>query len=196
MTLPIIALGNEILRKISKPVVVEDEKIETLLDEMWISMNESDGVGLAAPQVNRSLNLFVINTKIMYERLTDDERINLFPDEKGIKETFINTKIVSHSEITWSDYEGCLSIPGVYETVERSWEITLEYFDENFNAHTRSFSGYNAKVIQHEYDHTQGVLFIDRLSPLRKKLLKSKLNRIVVGKVNTNYPIVFKKHTS
>jgi len=191
MALPIITYGYSILQKPCSEVPALSEELDTLIKNMWKCMDLAGGVGLAAPQVNSNLKVFIVNSKIMYDDLSDDERKELFSDDNGIIETFINAKIITRSDKTWSDYEGCLSIPDITEQVERSWEIIVEYQDTDFKLHKKLFSGYTAKVIQHEYDHTNGVLFIDHLSALKKKLLSGKLKKISAGKFKIKYRTKF-----
>ena len=191
MALPIMTYGYSILQKPCSEVPAPSEELDTLIKNMWKCMDLAGGVGLAAPQINSNLKVFIVNSKIMYDDLSDDERKAMFSEDNGIIETFINAKIITTSDKTWSDYEGCLSIPDITEQVERSWEIILEYQDSDFKMHKKLFSGYTAKVIQHEYDHTNGVLFIDHLSLLKKKLLSSKLKKISAGKFKTSYRTKF-----
>lgn len=187
MIRPIVALGNKILREKCEIVESNNVQLATLLADMWETLQHSNGVGLAAPQANSKLNVFIVNSAIVYNDLGTKEQLELFPDGPGIMETFINARIVYKSEETWIDEEGCLSIPGIYEQVERAWKITVEYFNPDFELKLHTFSGYTARVIQHEYDHTQGKLFIDHISILRRKILRSRLMKIVQGKVKTSY---------
>jgi peptide deformylase len=190
-SLPIMAYGQKILRKSCLDVCEETEELNELVIALWYTLETSGGVGLAAPQVNRAIKVFIVNSKLMYDDLSDSQRLVVFPDDKGIKETFINAKISNKTEEKWSEQEGCLSIPGIVEPVDRSKEITVEYLNENFQPKRVRYSGYTAKVIQHEYDHTRGVLFIDHLPPLSKKLLNSKLKQIIRGKEIVDYPIKY-----
>ncbi len=192
--LPIIAYGNHILRKTCYEIEQQDQETDTLITNLWDTLNISGGVGLASPQINLIYQAFVVNSKLMYDDLDDQERNKFFPDDEGIQETFINARIIDKSEKTWSETEGCLSIPGINEPVKRQWEITVEYLNKDFQLQKKQFSGYTAKVIQHEFDHTNGILFIDYLAALKKKLLRGKLKRITDGKVETEYPIQFLKH--
>jgi len=185
MILPIITYGYSVLRKTSSEVPGPSMELDSFIQNMWDSMDAAEGVGLAAPQVNRPLNLFIVNSKLVYDEISVAKRAAKFEGDEGIIETFINAKIIAKSDTSWSDYEGCLSIPGISERVERPWEIIIEYQDRHFTTHKKRFSGYTAKVIQHEYDHIKGVLFIDHLSSLKKKLLNGKLKKIQTKKLKT-----------
>ena len=191
MIIPIIAYGHRILRRNCKELNQGDDKINLLAINLWQTLDSIGGVGLAAPQINNKNSVFIVSSKLMYDGLDDDGKKKLFPGDKGITETFINPKITARSQETWNDFEGCLSIPGIEEQINRSWEVEIEYFDLGFKFHKKQYSGYTAKVIQHEYDHTQGILFIDHLSPLKKKLISSKLKNIINGKVETKYKVKF-----
>lgn len=193
MQLPIIAYGHNILRKQCGEVSQSTKNLNEFVMNLWDTLNKSGGVGLAAPQVNQDSKVFVVNSKLMYEDLSVRKRKYFFPEDEGITETFLNAEIINKSEKVWDEYEGCLSIPGIEELTNRSWSIVIEYQDKYFNHHRKQFSGFTAKVIQHEYDHTRGVLFIDYFSPLKKRLLRNKLKQIKNGKVETNYPIKFVK---
>ncbi|MEF8983919.1 MAG: peptide deformylase [Bacteroidales bacterium] len=191
MNLPIIAYGHNILRKQCREISQDDQTLNEFISDLWESLDRNGGVGLAAPQVNKDLKTFIVNSKLMYDDLSADQKTSFFREDEGITETFLNAEIVSKSEKVWSEDESCLSIPGIEEPVNRSWGIVIKYQDHNFNHHRKTFSGFTAKVIQHEYDHTRGVLFIDYLPSLKKRLIRSKLKRILDGKVKTKYPIKF-----
>jgi peptide deformylase len=193
MILPIISYGHDILRKRCKEVNKNLNGHEQLIKNMWETLNSVNGVGLAAPQVNRNLKLFLVNSKLVFESLQEEKRAGYFSGDQGITETFINAIITRKSKKTWVDYESCLSIPELYEEVERDWSITIEYYDAGFHKYKKKFSGYTARVIQHEYDHTQGILFIDYLSSLKKRLLQNKLRNISLGKVKVDYVMKFIK---
>ena len=155
-------------------------------------MYNSNGVGLAAPQINKDIRLFVIDSTQIFNN-QDEEDKGKYPDEPGVKQVFINAHVKELHGDEWPYNEGCLSIPKIREDVLRSEEVTLEYVDENFEPHTSIFNGITARVILHEYDHTQGKLFIDYLKPLKRKLLKSKLDDISKGKINVDYRMIFPK---
>lgn len=180
----IVAYGNQSLRKKSEEIEPDYEGLETLIDDMFETMYKSDGIGLAAPQIGKSIRLFVIDASVM----ADDD-----PTLDGFKKVFINAQKLDESGEEWEFNEGCLSLPAIREDIKRKEVIRLSYLDENFNPHEEVFDGIKARIIQHEYDHLEGVLFIDHVSPLRKRLLKSKLNAIEKGKVSTNYKIKFAK---
>ena len=181
MILPIVSFGNSILRCKCSPVQ-ENQPIEDILKNMYETMYNAQGVGLAAPQVGLDLSIFIIDTT----PFCDDEN-NLIP----LKKEFINPEIIDYSGKDESFNEGCLSIPGLREDVIRKDQIRIRYFDKNFNEHTEKYEGINSRVIQHEYDHLMGVLFTDRVSTLKKKLLKSKLNKIKNGDIEVDYDMKF-----
>jgi len=175
MILPVVLYGNPILRVKCSQITNDYPQLSTLIDNMWETMYNSNGVGIAAPQINLPIRLFVVDT------------LQLKDIPNGIKQVFINPTIISYSEQTNSHNEGCLSLPGISESIRRSDKITINYFDENFVEKTEEFSTLNARVIQHEYDHIEGKLFIDYLSALSKKLLKGRLTDIQSGKIKTKY---------
>jgi peptide deformylase len=179
MILPIVSFGSDVLRKECIKIDKSYENLDSLIDNMFETMYAASGVGLAAPQINKSLRLFIIDT----EPFEDEENT----DHVGIKKVFINPKILLKSGDIWSFNEGCLSIPDVREDVKRFSEVTLEYFDENFEKNTDSFLGLNARVILHEYDHIEGILFIDKITPLRKRMIKGKLKNIKNGDFSPQY---------
>jgi peptide deformylase len=192
MTLPIIAYGAPILREIAKNITPEYDGFAKLIEDMWETMYSSNGVGLAAPQINRNIRLFVMDSEQIFSGLEPDQK-GKYSDEPGIKQVFINARIKSLNGKEWSYNEGCLSIPKIREDVSRPEEVTLEYLDENFTAHTHTFNGITARIIQHEYDHIEGKLFIDYLRPLKRKLLKGKLDDITKGKIKVDYKMLFSK---
>lgn len=192
MNLPIVAYGNRILKQKCIPINENTQEIQDLIANMWETMENSNGCGLASPQINKPLQLFIVDSQITFENLdTEDQLLYFERNDKGIKETFMNAKIIDCSEERWEDYEGCLSIPGLSQKVERPWGITIEYLDQNFIKQIKSFAGLTARIIQHEYDHTQGVLYIDHLKPLTKKMIESKLKKIVNGNIKAGYPMKF-----
>lgn len=180
MIYPIVVYGSPILRRIAKDLDKNDKELPQLIADMWETMYFSDGVGLAAPQIGKSVRLFVIDTSDLSE---DD------PSLKGFKKAFINPKIVSlHGDI-WTYGEGCLSLPKIREDIERRSKVRIQYYDENWEYHDEEYDGVKARVIEHEYDHLEGKLFVDYLTPLKKKLLKGKLTDITKGKVDVDYKI-------
>lgn len=189
MILPIVAYGDAVLRKKAKDINKDYPKLNEVIENMFETMYNALGVGLAAPQVGLPIRLFVIDTTPFAddEDLTKEEQDQL----NGFKKVFINAKILEESGKEWSFNEGCLSIPDIREDVTREETIKIEYFDENFEIHTEEFSGLIARVIQHEYDHIEGVLFTDKLSSLKKRLLKGKLSNISKGKIKVDYRMRF-----
>lgn len=192
MILPIVAYGAPVLRKKAVDITPDYPQLEKLIADMWETMYASSGVGLAAPQINRDIRLFVVDSTVIFENLEDEEK-GKFPDAPGIKKVFINAHIKKLNGNEWSYNEGCLSIPKIREDIMRPESVTLEYMDEQFNRYTETFIGITSRVIQHEYDHTEGKLFIDYMKPLRRKLLGGKLNDISKGKIKTDYRMSFQK---
>jgi peptide deformylase len=190
MILPIVAYGAPILRTVCKDIDPAYPGLEKLIEDMWETMYASNGVGLAAPQVNKNIRLFVIDSAQIFENSDDDEK-DEYPDKPGVKEVFINAHVVSMQGGEWAYNEGCLSIPKIREDVNREKEVTLEYMDKEFKTHTRTFTGVTARIILHEYDHIEGKLFIDYLKPLKRKMLKGKLDDISKGKVRVDYRMTF-----
>ena len=180
MKYPVTVYGDVTLRKKARNIDKDNPEIKEIIENMWETMYYSDGVGLAAPQVGMSIRLFVIDASSG----ADEE-----PELKDFKKVFINPEIIETSGDEWVMNEGCLSLPEIREDVSRKDEVRIRYFDENFIEHEESFKGFAGRVIQHEYDHLEGKLFIDYLSPLRKRLLKSRLNAIATGKVRPHYRI-------
>jgi peptide deformylase len=192
MILPIVGFGHPILRTVAVDIDAEYPMLEKLIADMWDTMYASNGVGLAAPQINRAIRLFVIDSTQIFEGMEEDEK-KKYPKDLGYKQVFINAKIINLFGEEWSYNEGCLSIPKVREDVLRNEEVEIEYFDEHFNKQTQVFNGITARVILHEYDHIEGKLFIDKLPLLKKKLIKSKLTDITKGKVKVDYKMTFSK---
>src|SRR5690554_5552416 len=180
MILPIVAYGDPVLRKETEEIDKNYTDLDVLIENMFETMYEARGIGLAAPQIGRAIRLFVVDAT----PFEDDE--DLSEEERTLaatfKKVFINAYIVEESGDEWAFNEGCLSIPDVREDVFRQPEITIEYLDENFKEHRETYSGIVARIIQHEYDHIEGILFTDKLSPLKKRLIKSKLTNISKGK--------------
>lgn len=188
--LPIVAYGNPVLRKVADDIDADYPQFSKLLEDMWETMYASNGVGLAAPQVNRSIRLFVVDTIQIFESMDKTEAAS-YPDGPGYKGAFINARLLETGGIPWKYNEGCLSIPKIREDIERAETITLSYLDENFTPVTRSFDGITARVILHEYDHIEGKLFIDYLPSLKQKLIKGKLADISKGKIKVDYKMKF-----
>jgi len=192
MILPIVAYGHPVLRKICDDITPDYPNLKELIASMWETMYGSNGVGLAAPQVNKPIRLFVVDSLQIIEGLEEDEK-NDYPDDKGVKATFINAHIVATDGEEWSYNEGCLSIPKVREDISRPESLTIRYVDENFQPQEHTFNGITARVIFHEYDHIDGKLFIDHLKPLKRRMLKGKLENITKGKISVDYKMVFPK---
>ena len=163
MILPVVAYGNPILRKVADEITPEYPGLKQLIADMWETVYNSNGVGLAAPQINKSIRLFVIDT-IQIVKDFDKEDKQKYPDEKPIHQVFINAEKIEDTGDNWAYNEGCLSIPKVREDIQRTQKVRIKYLDENFVAHEGEFDGITARVIQHEYDHIEGKLFIDYLS--------------------------------
>ncbi len=192
MILPIVAYGSPILRAKAKDITPDYTGLQKLIEDMWETMYESSGVGLAAPQVNHNICLFIMDSQQIFAHQEEDEK-GKYPDEPGAKKIFINAHALDLNGNEWNYNEGCLSIPKIREEVIRPESITLQYLDENFQPNTETFHGLTARIIQHEYDHIEGKLFIDYLKPLKKKLLRGKLNDISKGKIQVDYKMIFPK---
>jgi peptide deformylase len=192
MILPIVAYGSPVLRKVCKDITPDYPGLEKLLADMWETMYNSNGVGLAAPQINKDVRIFMVDSTQIFDSLEEDE-LDLYPDGPGFKGVFINAHIEIIEGTEWAYNEGCLSIPKIREDVYRGESVTLNYVDENFQPHTKTFNGITARVLLHEYDHIEGKLFIDYIKPLKRTLLKRKLDDITRGKVSVDYRMVFPK---
>ena len=191
MKFPILAYGHPTLRKVAKDISPDYPDLQKLIDEMFEAMYESSGVGLAAPQIGKSIRLFVIDAEPFAE--LDEELSNADKTQLKGQRVFINAEILEESGKEWAFTEGCLSIPGINEDVMRQEKIKIKYLDREFNEHIEEIDGILARVIQHEYDHLEGILFTDHLSSLKKRLLKRKLENISKGKVNVDYKMKFPK---
>ncbi len=189
MILPVVAYGDPVLRKVAKEINKDYPKLNEVIENMWETQYNASGVGIAAPQVGMSIRLFVIDAS----PFADDEDLNQEEQDflKGFKRVFINPTIIEETGEEWAFNEGCLSIPNVREDVFRQEQITVEYFDENWEKQQETLTGLAARVVQHEYDHIEGVLFTDKLSTLKKRLIKGKLSNITKGKVNADYRMRF-----
>jgi peptide deformylase len=182
MILPITAYGHPTLKKIAKDIDKDHPNLQTLIADMFETMYYSRGVGLAAPQIDQSIRLIVIDASPYAED---------FPETKDFKKVFINAKITEESGEEWAFNEGCLSVPDIREDVMRKSKIRMQYYDENFNAFDEVFEGVAARIIQHEYDHLQGILFVERLASLKKMLLKRRLTNISKGEIKVDYRMKF-----
>ncbi len=184
MILPITIYGHPVLRKIAKDIDKNYPDLEKFKEDMWQTMYYSDGVGLAAPQVGHSIRMFVIDCSSFAEEE---------PELEGFKKMFINAQITERFGEEWTMSEGCLSIPGINENVKRPDGIKIEYYDENWEFHSEEYSGFAARVIQHEYDHLEGIMFTDHCAPIKKRLLRGKLANISRGKFNAKYHTILPK---
>ena len=194
MILPIVAYGHPVLRKLAHDIDADYPQLDKLIEDMWETMYASSGVGLAAPQINRDIRLFVMDSEQIFANMDEKEKQeNIYPDTPGIKQAFINAHIVEEHGDDWGYNEGCLSIPKIREDIYRAEEVTIEYLDEKFQPHKRTFNGITARIILHEYDHIEGKLFIDYMSPLKRKLIKRKLDDISKGNVSVDYKMTFPK---
>jgi peptide deformylase len=184
MFLPIVAYGDPVLKEVGDEISPDYPKLKELIENMYETMYTSHGVGLAAPQIGLAIRLFIVDLSPF-----EDEESHL----AGFKKTFINAEIIEEVGEEWFFNEGCLSIPEVREDVARKPKITIRYYDEDFVEHTESYEGMAARVIQHEYDHIEGILFTEYLSPLRKRMIKRRLSDIMNGKINPEYRMRFYK---
>ncbi len=184
MILPIYVYGNTVLREVAKDITSKYPNLNELIKDMYETMYAADGVGLAAPQIGLSIRLFVVDATQMSQD---------YPELKNFKKVFINPYIIKEEGNDWYYNEGCLSIPFIREDILRKSNITIKYFDEQFNEYIESFDGIRARIIQHEYDHIEGKLLIDYLSPIKRRLLKSKLNQIATGIVKPKYKVQLPK---
>ncbi len=180
MIYPIVAYGDPVLRKVARDIEQGEIDLQQLASDMYETMHHAEGVGLAAPQIGMDIRVFVVDGST-----TNDE------DLKTFKQVFVNPQVIQQEGKLWPYEEGCLSIPNIREEVKRQENIRLRYFDQDWVAHEVEFSGMRARVVQHEYDHIEGKLFIDYLSPLRRRLLKGKLADISRGQAKTDYRMKF-----
>jgi peptide deformylase len=182
MILPIVGYGHPVLKKKAENIDAQFPELEKLITDMWETMYNASGVGLAAPQIGQAIRLFVVDASPFEE----DE-----PSLKDFRKVFINPLIVEEKGEEWFFNEGCLSFPDLRADVSRKSVIRINYLDENFQQHEDVYSGIAARIIQHEYDHIEGILFVDRISPLKRRLIRSKLNNIIKGAVNPGYKMKF-----
>lgn len=182
MIYPVVAYGDPVLKKRAEPIEKDYPELPQIIENMFETMYKSQGVGLAAPQIGLSIRVFVIDGSPFDD---EDESLN------GFKRVFINAQITEESGDPWKMNEGCLSIPRVREDIQRKESIVIEYFDEHWNKHVETYSGIAARIIQHEYDHIEGILITDRISPLRKRLIQKKLDDISKGRINVDYKMRF-----
>ncbi len=184
MILPIYAYGQAVLKQMADDIAPDYPNLSELIANMWETMYHAQGVGLAAPQIGLPIRLFIIDTKQMMEEGREEE---------GFKRVFINAHKIEEAGTPWTYEEGCLSIPDIRADVERKPQLSLKYFDENFQEHEEVFTGIHARVVQHEYDHIDGILFVDHLKPLKKRLINRKLDNIKKGKVDSDYKLKFSR---
>lgn len=184
MILPVTAYGHPILRKVAEEIDKDYPELDQFIDDMFETMYASDGVGLAAPQVNRSIRVFIVDGTPYADKM---------PEMADFKRVFINPYILDEEGKDVTMDEGCLSIPNIREDVTRPEEVVIEYYDRNWELKEEKYTGFQARVIQHEYDHLEGILFTDKISPLRKTLIRRKLQDISKGKVDVNYRMIFPK---
>lgn len=189
MILPIVGYGDPVLRKVCKDITPDYPNLSLLIENMYETMEHAYGVGLAAPQIGLDIRLFIVDT----EPFSESEKLSTEEQEKlrTFKKTFINANILKEEGNEWGFNEGCLSIPEVREDVYRHEKITIEYFDANFQKHIETHDGLIARVIQHEYDHIEGILFTDHISTLKKTLIKKRLQNIMDGKIRPEYKMKF-----
>lgn len=187
MILPVYAYGHPVLKRRAVEVDLADESLPKLLDDMWATMYNASGVGLAAPQIGRSLRIFLVDTEQLE---AEEEGAQLAPGE-GIKLAFLNAEIVEEDGDDWAYEEGCLSIPHIRGEVDRPEGVTIRFATPDGAEHERHFTGVNARVVQHEYDHIEGVLFTEKLKPLKRRLVARKLDKIKKGQVDADYRLKF-----
>ena len=190
MILPIVAYGSPVLRTVAKEITPDYSNLEKLVADMWETLYASSGVGLAAPQVNKDIRLFIVDSIQLFGNQEDNEK-GKYPDEPGVKKVFINAHVKNLDGEEWSYNEGCLSIPKIREDINRHETVTIDFMNENFEPQVKTFTGLTARVILHEYDHIEGKLFIDHISPLKRKLMKGRLNDISKGKISVDYKMLF-----
>lgn len=191
----ILAYGHSILKQKCNDIESDYPELNKLIADMWETMKNAGGCGLASPQIGLPIRLFIVDSQSTFENLEEAYRKIYFDqDDKGIKETFINAKIIERSAELWEDEEGCLSIPNLSQNIKRHWRITIKYYNRDFKQQMRTFSGTTARMIQHEYDHTEGILYIDYLKPLTIKPMEAKLKKIMKGQIQTKYPMKFMQH--
>lgn len=191
MILPVVAFGDPVLKKVCEEIEEDYKDLNVLIDNMFETMYEASGVGLAAPQIGKAIRLFIVDASPFAEVEEGDEPDPLAKGCKGFKKVFINPIIEEETGEEWAFAEGCLSIPKIREDVFRKPNIKVSYFDENWEFKEEEFTGYGARVIQHEYDHVEGILFTDHLTPLKKRILKKKLVNISKGDIDIHYRMKF-----
>jgi peptide deformylase len=186
MVLPVYVYGMSVLRKVSPEIPRDFEGLDQLIEDLFETMRASDGIGLAAPQVGKSLRIFVVDTSPIAEDKGE-------PALKDFKKAFINPYIIEEWGDPWSIEEGCLSLPNIREEVIRPGHVRIEYYDQDWNLHEEEYDGMRARVIQHEYDHLDGKLFVDKINPIRRKLIAPRLTAISRGKADCDYQMIYPK---
>ena len=182
MVLPVTAYGHPVLRKVARKIDKDYPDLNSFIEDMWETMYYSEGVGLAAPQVNRSVRIFIVDATPY------DEEV---PEAKDFKKVFLNPEVIEEQGEEVLQSEGCLSIPGIREEVARPGQVHIRYYDQEWNFHDEWYDGMLGRIVQHEYDHLEGVLFTDKLSPVRKTMLRNRLSNISKGKVDVGYKMIF-----
>ena len=190
MIFPIVAYGDPVLRKRAKDIDPQEIDVKKFSDDMFETMYASSGIGLAAPQVGQGIRLFVVDGTALNEGEKDEDKD---PSLEGFKKTFVNPELIEEDGDKWGFEEGCLSIPGIRAEIYRPEVVVIRYFDTDWNEHEEEYNGMAARIIQHEYDHLEGKLFTDYLSPLKRQLIKKKLADITKGKVDVEYRMRFPK---
>lgn len=194
MIFPIVAYGHPVLRQVAANITPDYPGLVKLIEDMWETMYASNGVGLAAPQINKPIRLFVMDSAQVFANMDEEEKAeNTYPDTPGTKQVFINAHLVEETGDDWAYNEGCLSIPKIREDVYRAEEVTIAFMDEKFEKHTKTFEGITGRIVLHEYDHIDGKLFIDHLPLLKRKLYKRKLDDISKGAIKVDYKMLFPK---
>lgn len=193
MILPIVAYGHPVLKKVAKPITPDYPGLKELIANMWETMYNGHGVGLAAPQIGLDIRLFVVDSEQLKDDDDEEDADSKFRLTKGIRKVFINPEIIEESGEPWTYEEGCLSIPEVRVKIARNETLRIRYVDEQFNEHIEMYDEMNARIIQHEYDHLQGVLLTDHMTPLKRSLVKKKLDNIAAGKIAVKYKMKFAK---
>lgn len=191
MILPITGYGNPVLKKVAQDITSDYPGLKKLIADMWETMYNGRGVGLAAPQVGLDIRMFVMDSEQLVKENEDEEEDDRYRITKGIKKVFINPKIIKEFGTPWVYEEGCLSIPDIRVKISRHETVTIRYFDENFVEHTDDYNEMNARIIQHEYDHLEGILLTDHMTPLKRSLIKTKLENISKGRISVKYKMKF-----
>ncbi|UII20490.1 peptide deformylase [Fulvivirga ligni] len=189
----ILAYGNPMLHKKCSEINTFYPDLDKIIEDLWDTMRYANGCGLAASQIDLPLKLFIVDSKSTFDSLDNVDRGVYFEGDHGLQETFINARILSQSKETWNDLEGCLSIPHLSYQISRPWGIEIEYYNRDFEKQIKVFKGLTARMIQHEFDHTEGILYLKYLKPLTRKLMVSKLKKIANGQIDVPYPMKFTK---